>query len=1113
MLGRRASSPRYIQEHRELRTIRSEARRLQQELHLASAREAALAQQLGRSRAEAAELGARLASVQDSSRASKRSAREALAELAEENAKLVAAYEAEKEDRAAWEQRLRALQLELEVSKQEALELRQQVARLTSAAHQQAEREEEEQERRRRDQQREERWQRRGEEKEEEEEDQEGEGDHGSGKEPPQLPAVQQAGGSGRDAERREWVAGVWRYGVWRAARARQHAVHNAIPSRQRQPSADGGDADGGLFGRWDSAGPAATAAEATALSAAAAALHRLRQQVARQAQEQGVSLAPRAVVGASALQHMAERNRALERELMAMRAQRDADRSRAEQHGAEQQAGAAGSQPAPQHQQQRQQEQEQQGQEQGQQQRPVRVEQQQQQAERAQPALRPGEQDAAQQQRPDQVPGDGDPQQEGRGPRADMPLMAQRGDGKGTQQQHSAKDQCGPSDQELNGDAEPIAAPAAAAATTAAPQPDQAHRQASADAAAAAEAVAARQAEEVAARQAEEVAALRRQAAYLAAENARLQRSVAEAAALKARVERLQQAEKLKQLGNRSYQGRQHRAAYRYYTEALQLKVEDATFNAVLYCNRAAALQALGHHLDAVADCCVAAHLDGRYPRVLQRRAEAFGAIGDYGSACADLQRLCELVQAQHAAQQAQHAARAAAGAGAGKEVHADEDGGGGADAAAVREARARMQEAEQKLAARGREGVDHYSVLGLPPSATAADVKASYRRLALKYHPDKATHASHKAAADVIFKLVTAAYSVLSDPQKRSEHDRRRALGVGAFGGLGAAAAAAHAHAHRPFASGAAGGAAGPMSDAGDSSRHSYSTGASGAGSSAASDTSDAAALNALADRGDNNDGSMDDLMDSTRKLDEGIFAMLVLLNKNRGLVDIRWVLLRMLFECLQLFRIVFNTYFTAWSINKEQWAFKAIHWVLIRGLVFPKGYDMYIRVFYALAAIVFVSLILAAWLAIVLKKDDATEAGWTGKLIAFLQFLCFLVYTVCWITILDFVVFRERHNEQQRAACSHTARNSACIGRAWGAALHDQGMEFNCKWAAIGSGASNVVHMYFGNSCLAMPHLAHMVFAVVVFFVFCTACLALSVGDCDLNPLTRNVLATPS
>lgn len=80
------------QDLQELRTLRAEARRLQQELQLAAAREASLAQALGRSRAEVAELGARLASVQDSSRAAKRSAREALSELAEENAKLVAAF-------------------------------------------------------------------------------------------------------------------------------------------------------------------------------------------------------------------------------------------------------------------------------------------------------------------------------------------------------------------------------------------------------------------------------------------------------------------------------------------------------------------------------------------------------------------------------------------------------------------------------------------------------------------------------------------------------------------------------------------------------------------------------------------------------------------------------------------------------------------------------------------------------------------------------------------------------------------------------------------------------------------------------------------------------------
>ena len=50
----------------------------------------------------------------------------------------------------------------------------------------------------------------------------------------------------------------------------------------------------------------------------------------------------------------------------------------------------------------------------------------------------------------------------------------------------------------------------------------------------------------------------------------------------------------------------------------------------------------------------------------------------------------------------------------------------------------------------------------------------------------------------------------------------------------------------------------------------------------------------------------------------------------------------------------------------------------------------------------------------------------------------------------------------------------------------------IRFDCKWTALGSGATNVVHAYFGNSCLAMPHLAHMSFAVVVTIIFCATCL---------------------
>jgi len=70
------------------------------------------------------------------------------------------------------------------------------------------------------------------------------------------------------------------------------------------------------------------------------------------------------------------------------------------------------------------------------------------------------------------------------------------------------------------------------------------------------------------------------------------------------------------------------------------------------------------------------------------------------------------------------------------------------------------------------------------------------------------------------------------------------------------------------------------------------------------------------------------------------EQVFATLVLLTKSRGPADLRWVVLRVLLEFLQIFRVVFNTTFSAWSIDKSVWAFQAIRWVLIRGLMLPKA-----------------------------------------------------------------------------------------------------------------------------------------------------------------------------
>ncbi len=77
-----------------------------------------------------------------------------------------------------------------------------------------------------------------------------------------------------------------------------------------------------------------------------------------------------------------------------------------------------------------------------------------------------------------------------------------------------------------------------------------------------------------------------------------------------------------------------------------------------------------------------------------------------------------------------------------------------------------------------------DYYEILGLPRTASDSEIKSAYRKLALKYHPDRN---QGDADAEEKFKEAAEAYAVLADADKRSAYDRFGHAGVGATGAQG--------------------------------------------------------------------------------------------------------------------------------------------------------------------------------------------------------------------------------------------------------------------------------------------------------------------------------------
>ena len=98
-----------------------------------------------------------------------------------------------------------------------------------------------------------------------------------------------------------------------------------------------------------------------------------------------------------------------------------------------------------------------------------------------------------------------------------------------------------------------------------------------------------------------------------------------------------------------------------------------------------------------------------------------------------------------------------------------------------------------QAKVKAKEAAKTDYYKILGVDTKATDDEIKKAYRKLALKWHPDRNQgDDDERKKADKMFKDINEAYSVLSDPDKRKRfdlgaYDPSDPTGGAGFGGFG--------------------------------------------------------------------------------------------------------------------------------------------------------------------------------------------------------------------------------------------------------------------------------------------------------------------------------------
>lgn len=189
------------------------------------------------------------------------------------------------------------------------------------------------------------------------------------------------------------------------------------------------------------------------------------------------------------------------------------------------------------------------------------------------------------------------------------------------------------------------------------------------------------------------------------------------------------------KEKGNELFKAGKYREAHQIYSEALEIDPLNKEINSKLFYNRALVDTKLGNIRDAIKDCTEALKINDQYAKALIKRARCHYDLENFEESVKDYEAALKMEKTMEIKN-------------------------------ALKDAKLQLKKSKRK---------DYYKILGISKTATEQEIKSAYRKRALIHHPDRHANSTEdeKKEQEKKFKEIGEAYTVLSDPVKKSRYD----------------------------------------------------------------------------------------------------------------------------------------------------------------------------------------------------------------------------------------------------------------------------------------------------------------------------------------------------